>query len=129
MGCSSANWKTRKSARSELGLDVRLPEIPKDDRLWSTRGVTAYLRGIRPEPKEVFERLVKVNDHFLDFDRSLADQKTMCEMLGCQELATWFLDAFNVIGYVWPNGEKGSGKTKLENLVAETSYLGEVILA
>jgi hypothetical protein len=114
---------------ADLGLDVRLPEIPKEDRLWSTRGLTAYLRGVRPEPKEVFGRLVTTNDHFLDFDRSLADQHTMCEMLSCQELATWFLDAFNVIGYLWPNGEKGSGKTKLENLVAETSYLGEVILA
>jgi hypothetical protein len=112
-----------------LGLDVRLPEIPKDDRLWSTRGVKAYLRGVRPEPKEVFGRLVAINDHFLDFDRSLAEQWTMCEMLACQEVATWFLDAFNVIGYLWPNGEKGSGKTKLENVVAETSYLGEVILA
>jgi Domain of unknown function (DUF3854) len=114
---------------AELGLDVRLPEIPKDDRLWSTRGLTAYLRGVRPEPKEVFGRLVAINDHFLDFDRSLAEQHTMCEMLACQELATWFLDGFNVIGYLWPNGEKGSGKTKLENLVAATAYLGEVILA
>jgi hypothetical protein len=114
---------------AELGLAVRLPEIPKDDRLWSTRGLTAYLRGVRPEPKEVFGRLVSINNHFLDFDRSLAEQRTMCEMLACQELATWFLDAFNVIGYLWPNGEKGSGKTKLENLVAETAYLGEVILA
>jgi hypothetical protein len=114
---------------AELGLDVRLPEIPKDDRLWSTRGLTAYLRGVRPEPKEVFGRLVIINDYFLDFDRSLAEQHTMCEMLACHELATWFLDAFNVIGYLWPNGEKGSGKTKLENVVAETSYLGEVILA
>nr|MDQ3831382.1 DUF3854 domain-containing protein [Candidatus Tectomicrobia bacterium] len=111
-----------------LGLDVRLPEIPKDVRLWSTRGLTAYLRGIRPEPKDVFGRLVAINDHFLDFDRSLAPQQTMCEMLACQDLGTWFLDAFNVIGYLWPNGEKGSGKTKLLNLVAETSYLGEVIL-
>ena len=113
----------------DLGLDVRLPEIPKDDRLWSTRGVKAYILGVRPEPKEVFGRLVTINDYFLDFDRSLAEQRTMCEMLACQELATWFLDAFNVIGYLWPNGEKGSGKTKLENVVAETSYLGEVILA
>ena len=31
---------------ADLGLDVRLPEIPKDDRLWSTRGLTAYLRGV-----------------------------------------------------------------------------------
>jgi hypothetical protein len=112
-----------------LGLDVRLPEIPKDDRLWSTRGVKAYLLGVRPEPKEVFGRLVTINDHFLDFDRSLAEQRTMCEMLACQELATWFLDAFNVIGYLWPNGEKGSGKTKLLHVVAETAYLGDVILA
>jgi Domain of unknown function (DUF3854) len=112
-----------------LGIEVRLPDPPKDDRLWSTQGMKAYRRGERPQPTEVFQRLVRINDHFLDFYRSLADQRTMCEMLACHELATWFLDAFDVIGYVWPNGETGTGKTTLLNVVAETAYLGEVILA
>ena len=91
-------------------------------------GLRAYRRGRPPDPIEIFNRLVTVNDTFLDFARSLADQTLMCELLACYELATWFSDAFTCIGYLWPTGEKGSGKTKLLNVVAETSYLGQLIL-
>jgi hypothetical protein len=73
--------------------------------------------------------MVEVVDRFLDFSLSLDDQKPMCEMVACHTLATWFLDAFNAIGYLWPNGAKGSGKTKLLHVVSEMAYLGEVILA
>lgn len=114
---------------SEVGADVRLSEVPEQDRLWSVRGVNQFLRGVRSEPKNVFERIVAIVDALLDFARSLADQRTMCEMVGCYILATWFLDAFNVIGYIWPNGEAGSGKTKLILLVSRLAYLGEFILA
>lgn len=37
----------------------------------------------------------------------LAEQSTMCEILACYILATCFLDAFNVTGFLWPNGECG----------------------
>lgn len=53
----------------------------------------------------------------------------MSELVACYILATWFLDAFSVIGYLWPNGERGSGKTQLLTIIAELSYLGQVILA
>ena len=53
----------------------------------------------------------------------------MAEMIACYVLSTWLLDAFNVCGFVWPNGDRGSGKTQLITLIAELSYLGEVILA
>jgi hypothetical protein len=39
------------------------------------------------------------------------------------------LDAFNVIGFLWPNGEAGSGKTNLLIVVTEMAYLGQLILA
>jgi len=70
-----------------------------------------------------------VVSRFVDFDRSLASQRTMAEMIACYILATWFLPAFNVIGYPWPSGERGSGKTVLLHTVAEMAYLGQVILA
>ena len=35
----------------------------------------------------------------------------MAELVACYILATWFLDAFNVIGFLWPNGDRGCGKT------------------
>ena len=53
----------------------------------------------------------------------------MAEMVSCYILATWFLDAFKVAGFIWPNGEKGSGKTQLLTLIAELGYLGQLILA
>lgn len=113
----------------KLGIDVCLTEIPPQDRLSSTPGVKAYRQGVRPVAPEVFNRIVAVVDRFIDFDRSLASQQTMSELVACYILATWFLDAFTVIGFMWPNGERGSGKTQLITIVAELSYLGQVILA
>lgn len=112
-----------------LGLDVHLPEIPQPEKLWSTPGIKAYRAGNRPNPAGVFKCIVEVIDRFIDFDRSLADQRTMCEMIACYILATWFLDAFTVIGFLWPNGDRGSGKTQLLLVVTELAYLGQTILA
>jgi hypothetical protein len=116
---------------STLEVDVHLPEQPPNDKLWSAPGVRAYtgVGKYRPAPADVFDRLVRCLDRFIDFDRSLADQQTMCELIACYILATWCSDAFNVAGNIWPNGERGSGKTQLITVVADLSYLGQVILA
>lgn len=53
----------------------------------------------------------------------------MSELIACYIIATWFLDAFNVAGYIWPTGERGSGKTQLLSLICELSYLGQLVLA
>ena len=37
-----------------LGAEVRLPEIPPADKLWTARGVKAYRAGQRPDPAHVF---------------------------------------------------------------------------
>jgi hypothetical protein len=112
-----------------LGLEVRLKEMPPTDRLWSATGVKAFADGHRSDPLEVFERIVDVVSKFIDFDSSLADQRTMAELIASYILATWFLDAFNVIGFLWSSGHRGSGKTQLLVVIAELSYLGMVILA
>lgn len=114
---------------SDLGICVMLPQMPPADRLWSSGGVRSYAAQERPAPAEVFSRVVDVVDRFLDFNRSLADQRTMAEFVACYILSTWFLDAFTVIGFLWPNGERGSGKTQLLTIVGELGYLGQVILA
>lgn len=114
---------------SELGLEIQLPELPPDEKLWSVAGVKAFGKGQKPDPCEVFGQVADVIDRFIDFDRSLAGQRTMAEMVACYVIATWFLDAFKVVGFIWPNGEKGSGKTQLLTLIAELSYLGQLILA
>ena len=53
----------------------------------------------------------------------------MCELVACYILSTWFIEALTVIGYLWPNGERGSGKTQLLNVITELAYLGQTILA
>jgi hypothetical protein len=113
----------------DLGIAVALPEMPKQSRTWSAAGVKAYRAGIRPDPVQVFRQVTAVVNRFVDFDRSLAGQQTMAELIACYILATWFLPAFNVIGYLWPTGERGSGKTILLHTVAEMAYLGHVLLA
>lgn len=113
---------------ANLGIEVHLPEIPPGEKLWSTPAVKAYRSGTRPDPADVFKCIVETVGRFLDFDRSLADQRTMCEMVACYILATYFLDAFTVVGFLWPNGERGSGKTQLLIIVTELAYLGQTIL-
>jgi len=102
-----------------LGLDVILPEMPPPSRTWSAQGLQAYRTGARPNPLDVLNRVAGVVTRFVDFDRSLADQPTMAELVACFIMTTWLLDAFNVVGYLWPSGERGSGKTVLLHTVAE----------
>ena len=112
-----------------LGARVELPYMPNPEKIWSTSGVERYLAGYRPKPKDVFERIVDTINSFIDLNKSLGSQNDTAEMIACYVLGTWFLDAFTVIGYLWPNGQRGSGKTQLISLIAELGYLGELILA
>jgi hypothetical protein len=52
----------------------------------------------------------------------------MCELVATYVIATYLLDAFNVAGYLWRNGESGVGKSILLQLIAEMAYLGQFIL-
>src|SRR5258706_2185285 len=110
-----------------LGLALRLGERPPSDRLWSTAGLQAFRRGARPSPPDVFGRMTAVVDRFIDFDRSLAPQQTMSEFVAAYALATWLLEAFGVVGFLWPSGDRGSGKTNLLHVVTQLSYLGTVV--
>ena len=114
---------------SELPVTVSLPEVPPASQLWSGAGVKRFLAGERPSPAEVFQQVMDVVDHFMDFSRSLTSQRAMAELLACYVLATYALDAFNVIGYLWPNGGAGTAKTKFLNTATSMAYLGQVILA
>ena len=107
-----------------LGLEVHLPEIPRPDRLFSAPAVNAYRAGRRPKAVAVFQRVTTGIDRFFDFDCSLTDQHTTCELIACYTLATWFLDAFTIVGFLWPNGDWASEKTKLLMVTTELSYLG-----
>jgi hypothetical protein len=113
----------------QLGLEVLLPETPLAERLLSAPALKGYAAGYRPTATAVFQQIQEVISRFIDFDHSLADQQTMAELTACYILATWFLDAFTVTGYLWPNGDRGSGKTQLLILIAELAYLGYLVQA
>ena len=114
---------------AKLGLSVELPVEPPPDKTWSGAGIKRYLAGERPDAANVFRRTQSVVNRFLDFDRSLADQESMSELVACYVVASYLLDALDIVGYLWPNGDRGSGKTTLLHVVAELGYLGQVILA
>jgi hypothetical protein len=114
---------------AELGLPVRLLATPPPGRGWSGAGVKRFVSGERPDPADAFRRVVSAVDRFIDFSRSLTTQEGMCELVACYVIATYFLDAFNVVGYLWPNGERGTGKTSFLQVVVEMAYLGQLILA
>jgi hypothetical protein len=112
-----------------LGVDVRLPHIPPPESCWSGAGAKRYLGGERADPASVFERCASVVNRFVDFDRSLADQRTMAEMTVCYVVASYLTEGMNAVGYLWPNGDKGTGKSTFLTVVTELGYLGSLILA
>jgi hypothetical protein len=114
---------------SQLGLPVQIGEAPLGSLNLGGAAIKRYAQGGRPNVAEVFECARSVIDYFLDFARSLAEQRTMTEFTACWAMATYFLDAFTVVGYLWPNGERGSGKSHFLQVVAGFSYLGQVVLA
>src|SRR5262249_17401349 len=114
---------------AQLGVAISLPVPPLPDRGWSGAGVKRYWPGKRPDPVNVLGRVKSVIGHFMDFNRSLGSQEVMCELVTCYVLMTYLLDAFHVVGYLWPNGDRGTGKTNFLHVVAEMAYLGQVILA
>jgi hypothetical protein len=98
----------------ELGFTIELPELPRDEKLFSELGIRRFESSERPNPKILFEQLCEVIDTFIDFDQSLGTQREMCELIACFIMATWFVEAFNVVPFLWINGDKGSGKIQLQ---------------
>lgn len=114
---------------STLEFQTRLDEAPPAEKLWSVKGIKKFRGGYRANPVQVFNHVTDIIDRFIDFDRSLAEQRTMAELIACYVFATYMLDAFTVVGYLYPNGDRGSGKTQLLQVICEMAYLGQVILA
>lgn len=96
---------------------------------WSGRGVNAFRKGRRPDPAAVFEQLTRVINHHVVFVRSLGEQAAMAELLATYTLHTWMLDASSVAGYLWFNGEKGSGKSWALKMCCQVGFSGQELLA
>jgi Domain of unknown function (DUF3854) len=112
-----------------LGVDVRLPHPVRDVHAWRAPAVKRYLAGGRVRAADVFGRVRDVYDHFLDLHREPGRQRALCELSACFSLLTWLTPAMTSLGYVWPNGPAGSGKTHYADVWAATSYLGQLVLS
>jgi hypothetical protein len=112
------------SAPPELLLPLPArPPLP-EDRLWSGAGLQRYLDGSRPDPADVFRRLVAVLNQFVDFTGSLAEPALMAEFFATYILTTWFSPAFSILGLLWITGDHGAGKSRLLSLLARLAHLG-----
>ncbi len=112
---------------AELGISVDLPQMPRRDKLLSGAGLKDFLAGDVMHPVDLLQRVCRVVDHFMDFNYCFGSQQHMSLFVALYIMATYFLDSFDVIGYLWPNGDKGCGKTKLISIVTSLGYLGELI--
>lgn len=117
------------SPLEDLKIDVVLPHVPHLDSVLSGAGLKRYAAGERVSPAQVFEDVRTVFDHFMDFGHSLGTQADLVDLMALYVLTGYLLDAFTVIGYIWPNGDKGVGKTKLLVVTTDLAYLGVLITA
>jgi hypothetical protein len=113
----------------ELGFKVEVSEPPNGDKLISPQALKRYVTGERVNAKALFEQVCEVIGKFIDFDKSYSSQQEMCELIACEILSSWFLESFNVTGFLWINGERASGKTQLLMLISQLSYAGRVFLS
>jgi len=119
----------KQQSFSKLGFLVNIAQLPNPEMALSSKAIKRYIAGERVNVKVLFEQLCRVADRFIDFEKSLASQNEMCELIACEILATYCLDGFNVTGFVWINGEKGSGKTQLLTLMSLLCYDGRLFLS
>jgi len=114
---------------SDLGLNVKMPTVPHPDSLLSGAGLKKYVDDVRPDPAEVLNRVRGVVGHYMDFSHSIGTQSDLVDMVACYSISSYLLDAFTVVGYLWPNADKGSGKTKLLAVVTGVGCMGVLITA
>ncbi|MDP6586531.1 MAG: hypothetical protein QF535_17890, partial [Anaerolineales bacterium] len=114
---------------TELPFEIKLNERLHSRHSWSASSVQQYVKDDVVEPSDLFFDIVGVVDNFIDFDQSFASQNDMCQLLACYIMHTWVLPGLQVTGYLWPNGDRGSGKTHLLHVVSQLAYLGQLILA
>ncbi|MGJ0621509.1 MAG: hypothetical protein ACR65Z_12475 [Methylocystis sp.] len=114
---------------SSLPFPVNLPHEVAPDKRLSGSGLKKFLTGHRPKADVVFKALREGIDSFVSFEGSTSDQRTCSDVLAAWAMGTYFLEAFDVVGYPWPTGERGSGKTQLLNSLAAVSYMGRTVTA
>lgn len=112
---------------NQLGIDVLLPHEPDPKSVMGGPALKQYAEGKRVSPAEVFARVRKVVDYFMDFSDSSEKQADLVDLISLYVLAGYHLEAFSVVGYLWANGVKGCGKTTLLQVIANLAYMGVLV--
>lgn len=125
---------------SEIPLDGHRPfsEAPfhidligKTPRKGSTLSAKAYqdhIDGKEPISVDtIFKETSACIDSFVSFDGAFGTQRDLCDFLACWIMATYATDVFHTTGYVWPVGEKGSGKTQCLKTLMRLAFMGQTI--
>jgi hypothetical protein len=105
--------------------------VGKTPRKGSTLSAKAYqdhIEGKSLLPVDaVFKEVSACIDSFVCFDGSFGSQKDMADFLACWLFGTYATDVFHTTGYLWPVGEKGSGKTQCLKTLTRLSFMGQSI--
>ncbi|MEQ1944762.1 hypothetical protein ABMA32_20280 [Mesorhizobium sp. VNQ89] len=111
---------------SESPFSIDLAGIPRPGSTLSPAAYQKYvLDGTAPPPiARLFVYASAAISSFVAFDGSFADQADMSDFLACWAISTYATSAFDTMGYIWPNGERGSGKTQLLKAVMNLSFMG-----
>jgi hypothetical protein len=127
--CDDNDTLTGSRPLEEAGVGLDLPKTLRTGRLLSGAGLKRAIARDEVQPRDVFHRIMESVLWFFDFQRSLAGQETVAKIITLAIIQTYFLDAFDRIGYLWITGGPGSGKSKLLAFITRLAFLGEFLAA
>lgn len=112
-------------------FQIDMAGIPRPDLTLSFDAYQAHVLNKQPlpSPGDLFRAVTSEIDRFVSFSGSFASQQDMAEFVGCWTLSTYATDVFDTVGYLWPNGERGCGKTQCMKVITALSFMGQTITA
>ncbi|MEP3630992.1 MAG: hypothetical protein ABJN04_13415 [Hyphomicrobiales bacterium] len=124
----------------DVGLEGHMPtseapfklEVENLDQVDNGLSAAAYQKFVvegepLEKPNVCFNHMKDNIAHFVSFDGSFASQDKMSAMAACWAMSTYITPVLDTVGYIWPTGEKGSGKSQCMKTIIEMCYLGTTL--
>lgn len=126
--CSDAAIEGHKPL-TELPFAVDFDGEPWPETVLSVDAYQDHVLGDQPIKKmgAVFTDVSSSIDSFVAFDNSFANQQDLSDFLACWTISTYATDVFDTVGYIWPTGEKASGKTQCLKTLMSLSFMGTTV--
>lgn len=114
---------------SAADFDIALSAKPRPGLTLSADAYVAHVIEGKPVAgmRQTFDQTVSSIDRFVSFDGSFSPQSDMSEFLACWVIGTYATDVFDTVGYIWPNGERGSGKSQCLKTLMSLAFMGQTI--